>query len=641
MGAAQPTGPQAAPSGQQGTASSPDKGTPRSSCRTVPGRAQPCAGKKLPAWRGSGRTQATPMEDPSGRQRQEPQARHGGLSGLPPARILPSSSGSRITAHCRSRGSWTLIGPGSPTASRRRCSPGKERWALHSRRWPTTPIGYGQAREFLLLRYGMLPEGRGVEAFGSTLADYIFTEISVRASTCGEDAHYKAIDNGLWYLLGQFAEPPQAPTPTHASPQAPDKGETRRATSTKLSSGSIGSRARPRHSFTFSSPSWISTRSSNYAQWSAPERRSSTGFLRGSHALRCSRFALFRAGRSYGYANGRPSLAAGAVAEPREQWLPAPRVVLWIPEWQERTTQGSCPRGTRGPRLRPKPHHRPAQTPGMPSTQEGHHQAPTTAVAVRAQGAPPQGGPRRSPHRGPELTREREEPLPRDGAGPRRTHAPPISAGSTSSATSKGRASPSRPQTSTLSSSGSLHTATRNSTAIARSPDGPKGMRSRRPSESCGQRECPRAGTAVGRCGRARELPLIFPRPAYPGLFPQAPWRPCRIEGCGSHGKCLAGGIGTGPGPPWAVDGHPPRPCQCGPLPHLFPVPSAPASGAQACARPEGGCSLDFCRLTGRIACLRRYGFGRRLRARARGAHAGDDSCFAAPPHSPSWWYRP
>ena len=56
------------------------------------------------------------------------------------------------------------------------------------------------------------PEGRGVEAFGSTLADYIFTEISVRASTCGDDAHYKAIDNGLWYLLGKFAEPPSSHT---------------------------------------------------------------------------------------------------------------------------------------------------------------------------------------------------------------------------------------------------------------------------------------------------------------------------------------------------------------------------------------------------------------------------------------------
>ena len=81
---------------------------------------------------------------------------------------------------------------------------GKE-GALRSRPCPTatTPIGYGQARELLLVRYGRLPESRGEEAFGSTLADYIFTEISIRASTCGDDAHYKVIDNGLWYLLGK------------------------------------------------------------------------------------------------------------------------------------------------------------------------------------------------------------------------------------------------------------------------------------------------------------------------------------------------------------------------------------------------------------------------------------------------------
>ena len=74
--------------------------------------------------------------------------------------------------------------------------------ALHPKQWPTSPNGYGQTRDHLRIRYGRLPEGRGVEAFGSTLADYIFTEISVRADTCRDDAHYKVIDNRLWYLLG-------------------------------------------------------------------------------------------------------------------------------------------------------------------------------------------------------------------------------------------------------------------------------------------------------------------------------------------------------------------------------------------------------------------------------------------------------
>ena len=104
------------------------RGTPCSSCPTALGTARRCSGKRLRAWHGSGRTQGTPMEALFGRQRQEPQAGHGRPSGLAPARTPPSSPGSKTTADCRCRNSWTLTGPGSPTASRRRSPPRGTRW---------------------------------------------------------------------------------------------------------------------------------------------------------------------------------------------------------------------------------------------------------------------------------------------------------------------------------------------------------------------------------------------------------------------------------------------------------------------------------------------------------------------------------
>ena len=84
---------------------------------------------------------------------------------------------------------------------------------------------------------------------------------------------------------------------------------------------------------------------------------------------------------------------------------------------------------------------------------------------------------------------------------------------------------------------------------------------------------------------------------------------------------------------------------QCGPLP---PFPHAIRAclcrclvlmgtcGSQACAMPEGGKSSDYCRLTGRIACLRRYGPARKLCARTRRAQAATRAP-PHPPHSPSW----
>ena len=90
-----------------------------------------------------------------------------------------------------------------------------------------------------------------------------------------------------------------------------------------------------------------------YAQWSSLDKKSSTGYLRGPHALRCSRFALVRARRNYGYANRQPSSAAGAVAEPKEQWLEDPGEALWIPEWVDGYTS-EMPKGNLLPPPPPK-----------------------------------------------------------------------------------------------------------------------------------------------------------------------------------------------------------------------------------------------------------------------------------------------
>ena len=82
------------------------------------------------------------------------------------------------------------------------------RGALHEIERPALPLSYGRAKEHLMREYGQVTEGRGQESLGSTLADYIWTEISLRAETCTNPIHYKAIGNNLWYTLGAFVEPP-------------------------------------------------------------------------------------------------------------------------------------------------------------------------------------------------------------------------------------------------------------------------------------------------------------------------------------------------------------------------------------------------------------------------------------------------
>ena len=232
-----------------------------------------------------------------------------------------------------------------------------------------------------------------------------------------------------------------------------------------------------------------------------------------------------------------------------------------------------CPRETRRPRLHLSALRHPAEAPGTPPTQEGHRPAPTTMVAGGAPGSLPQGGPGTRRRRAPEARHSKEEPLPRDGAVPRCTRAPRTYATSTSSATSKAKKLPSPALTGTLSSSRSPRTAPRNSRATTHSPGRLWEISAWRPSESRGRRRCPKVGAIAGGCGRVQGPLPIFPRPACPGLFPQAPRRPCSIEGCGSQGKTPTRGSGDEWDPPRAVGLRPPRPCHWMVLSHALACP--------------------------------------------------------------------
>ena len=72
---------------------------------------------------------------------------------------------------------------------------GDSKGALHEIQRPALPLSYGRARDYFMRQYGQVTEGRGKESLGSTLADYIWTEISLRAGTCTSPTHYKAIGN--------------------------------------------------------------------------------------------------------------------------------------------------------------------------------------------------------------------------------------------------------------------------------------------------------------------------------------------------------------------------------------------------------------------------------------------------------------
>lgn len=320
--------------------------TRRSSCPSGPGVARLCNGTWSVAWHGTDRTRLTPTEAPSGRRRQGLRAPSGDFSGPPHGRnsdfrLADQTSGfvDRLrdygSLQTRSAGSWTSIGPRSSAPSRRRSLPREaERELCSLGPTPTSPIAYGQARELLPAQYGRLPEGRGQEAFGSTLADYIFTEISATAGTCGDGSHYQVVDNGLWYLLGQYAEP--APG-AHNGPLLPQNNKDGRNQTGNVYEALVGlywpeGQIQELVDFLFVLMDLDQIES---AWWTPAQRRSSTGSLRGVCALRCSRFAFVWTGRAYGYANGGPSPANRAVAEPRDGWLQKPGQVQHIEEWGE------------------------------------------------------------------------------------------------------------------------------------------------------------------------------------------------------------------------------------------------------------------------------------------------------------------
>ena len=222
-----------------------------------------------------------------------------------------------------------------------------EQGALLSRPSPTTPIGYGQAREFFLLQYGRLLEGRGSEAFGSTLADYIFTEISARAGTCGDNAHYKVVDNGLWYFLGQYAEPSPG---SHSYAYFPPDNTAGRNQTGNVYEALVGlywlegETVRPKPSSTSSLPSWTSTRSSTpvgrFRRGRAPQGPCEVPTPSGAPGSPSS-----ERGEATATQTAALDPVDGAVAEPRQWWLQEPGVFLWIDEWVDGYV-GHMPKGS-------------------------------------------------------------------------------------------------------------------------------------------------------------------------------------------------------------------------------------------------------------------------------------------------------
>ena len=194
---------------------SPTREKPKKSCLMGRGGSRCSLGRLWRGWPGSALTRRAPKEDPCGPRHRGPRERCGN----------PSSRGkagrhSAFVDKLRDYGGhqvrrfldidWVKV---AHSVTKDTFPEAGQRAALHTVHNPTDPISYGQAKEYTLLKYGHIPEGQGKEAFGPTLADYIWTEISVRAETCKQDAHYKAIDNGLWHTLGSYVEPPPSIRP--------------------------------------------------------------------------------------------------------------------------------------------------------------------------------------------------------------------------------------------------------------------------------------------------------------------------------------------------------------------------------------------------------------------------------------------
>ena len=158
----------------------------RGSCPTDRGKARGCSGRQWRAWCGTAPIRGTWNRPDLGTLRPGPGCKSAFVLKL---QEYGSLSVQRFLDIDRVKIAHSVTKDIFPERGRRA--------ALHTVHSPTPHISSGQARDYVLYRYGRLPEGWGQEAFGSTLADSIFKEISTRAETCRADVHYKVVDNRL------------------------------------------------------------------------------------------------------------------------------------------------------------------------------------------------------------------------------------------------------------------------------------------------------------------------------------------------------------------------------------------------------------------------------------------------------------
>ena len=245
--------------------------------------------------------------------------------------------------------------------------------------------------------YGQVTEGRGQESLGSTLADYIWTEISLRAETCTNPTHYKAIGNNLWYTLGTFVEPPP-----HDLAAIPPRNAAGTNEVGNVYEALVGLYWLEENydGLTDLFLTLMDLDQIEYPSWSEGQRRTSVGFLRGRSALRCTKHAFVNEGRNYGYKLYGPTPALGGVVNDRPPWLACPGGTLRIPEWEDHY-QGPMPRGEH---FAPPTPSTPHGDPGRGATNGSR--APT---GVRPAGSSYDRPAQRRGHEGAERTPEEEE----------------------------------------------------------------------------------------------------------------------------------------------------------------------------------------------------------------------------------------
>ena len=226
-----------------------------------------------------------------------------------------------------------------------------------------------------------------------------------------------------------------------------------------------------------------------------------------------------------------------------------------------KTSWATCPRETHCPRHRLQGPRRPAEDPGTRPAQEGRRPAPATTAVGEALGSPPLGGTERG---GAELPRTRatgSSPSPGRAPSPGLMR-PTGFQGQVFHQLQRGPGGPPLPiRGRTPSSSRSFPMAPPSSTTTSPSPR--TWPTTRRPSESRRQPRDLGAHEIAGGCGRVQGPMHIFPRPACPSLFPQAPRCPCRVEGRGCLGKVPVKGLREGRNPPTAALPWHPHLCTC------------------------------------------------------------------------------